>query len=99
LIGWLCFSEPYQPVSIALLIDTRESIATNAVLNERQWRRGMGLIGVLKSLNVENMSDAEKADMKKKLLAHKQELKNTSKLIDGHLKKLTAKKKKKKAKK
>jgi hypothetical protein len=45
------------------------------------------------------MSDAEKADMKKKLLAHKQELKNTSKLIDGHLKKLTAKKKKKKAKK
>jgi hypothetical protein len=55
----------------------------------------MGLIGVLKSLNVENLSDAEKADLKKKLLAHKKELKNQSKVIDGHLKKLAARKKRK----
>jgi hypothetical protein len=41
------------------------------------------------------MSDAEKADLKKKLLAHKKELKNTAKIVDGHLKKLTAKKKRK----
>jgi hypothetical protein len=59
----------------------------------------MALIGVLKTLNLENMSDSEKAELKSKLLAHKNELKNTSKIIDGHLKKLTAKKKKKKAKK
>jgi hypothetical protein len=55
----------------------------------------MALIGVLKSLNVDNLSDAEKADMKRKLLAHKKELQNASKVIDGHLKKLTAKKKRK----
>jgi hypothetical protein len=55
----------------------------------------MALIGVLKSLNVDNMSDAERADLKKKLLVHKKELQNASKVIDGHLKKLTAKKKRK----
>jgi hypothetical protein len=55
----------------------------------------MGLIGVLKSLNVDNLSNAEKADLKKKLVAHKKELKGASKVIDGHLKKLTAKKKRK----
>ncbi len=51
----------------------------------------MALIGVLKSLNVDNLSDAEKADMKKKLMAHKKELKNVSKIVDQHLKKLSAK--------
>jgi hypothetical protein len=56
----------------------------------------MALIGVLKTLNLENMSDSEKAELKSKLVAHKNELKNTSKIIDGHLKKLTVKKKKKK---
>jgi hypothetical protein len=55
----------------------------------------MGLIGVLKSLNVDNLSNAEKADLKKKLLAHKKELRNATKVVDGHLKKLTAKKKRK----
>ena len=55
----------------------------------------MALIGVLKSLNVDNLSNAEKAELKKKLLAHKKELKNASKVIDEHLKKLTAKKKRK----
>jgi hypothetical protein len=55
----------------------------------------MALIGVLKSLNVDNLSNAEKAELKKKLLAHKKELKNASKVIDDHLKKLTAKKKRK----
>ena len=55
----------------------------------------MAIIGVLKSLNVANLSDAERADLKKKLLAHKKELKNASKVVDGHLKKLTAKKKRK----
>ena len=59
----------------------------------------MALIGVLKSLNVDNLSDAERAELKKRLLAHKKELKNTSKVIDAHLKKLAAKKKKRKAKK
>ena len=58
----------------------------------------MGLIGVLKSLNVDNLSTAEKAELKKKLLAHKKELQNTFKVVDGHLKKLAAKKKKRKAK-
>jgi hypothetical protein len=58
----------------------------------------MALIGVLRDLNVDNLSDAEKAELKRKLLAHKKELKNTSKIIDGHLKKLAAKKKKRKAK-
>ena len=58
----------------------------------------MGLIGVLKSLNVDNLSDAEKAEMKKKLLAHKKELKETAKVVDQHLKKLSAKKKRKAAK-
>jgi hypothetical protein len=55
----------------------------------------MALIGVLKSLNVDNLSTAEKAELKKKLLAHKKELNNASKVLDGHLKKLTAKKKRK----
>jgi hypothetical protein len=55
----------------------------------------MALIGVLKSLNVDNLSNAEKAELKKKLLAHKKELKNASKVIDEHLKKMTAKKKRK----
>jgi hypothetical protein len=41
------------------------------------------------------LSNAEKADLKKKLVAHKKELKGASKVIDGHLKKLTAKKKRK----
>jgi hypothetical protein len=59
----------------------------------------MALIGVLKSLNVESMSDSEKAEMKSRLLEHQKELKNTSKVIDAHLKKLSAKKKKKKTKK
>jgi hypothetical protein len=58
----------------------------------------MGLIGVLKSLNVDNLSTAEKADMKRKLLAHKKELQAASKVVEGHLKKLAAKKKKRKAK-
>jgi hypothetical protein len=70
-------------------------MATNTALDERQRRRGMALIGVLKSLNVDNLSDSEKAELKKKLLVHKKELKDTSKVIDGHLKKLTAKKKRK----
>jgi hypothetical protein len=55
----------------------------------------MALIGVLRSLNVDNLSTAEKAELKKKLLAHKKELNNASKVLDGHLKKLTAKKKRK----
>ena len=55
----------------------------------------MALIGVLKSLNVDNLSNAEKADLKRNLLAHKKELANASKVIDGHLKKLAAKKKRK----
>jgi hypothetical protein len=59
----------------------------------------MAFTGVLRSLNVDNLSDAEKAELKKRLLAHKKELKNTSKIIDTHLKKLAAKKKKRKAKK
>jgi hypothetical protein len=55
----------------------------------------MALIGVLKSLNVDNLSNAEKADLKKKLVAHKKELESASKVIDGHLKKLAGKKKRK----
>jgi hypothetical protein len=44
------------------------------------------------------LSDAEKADLKKKLQAHKKELKDASAVIDRHLKKLSAKKKRKAAK-
>ena len=58
----------------------------------------MALIGVLKGLNFDNLSDAEKADLKKKLLEHKEVLKNASSEVDRHLKKLSTKKKKKVAK-
>ncbi len=71
---------------------------TNTILAELDTEAKMALIGVLKSLNVDNLSDAEKADMKKKLMAHKKELKNVSKIVDQHLKKLSAKKKRKVAK-
>jgi len=55
----------------------------------------MALIGVLKSLNVDNLSDAEKADLKRKLQKHKKELNDTAKVVDQHLKKLAKKKKRK----
>jgi len=58
----------------------------------------MAITNILDGLNVDNLSDAEKAKLKKSLLAHKKTLKNTSKIIDAHLKKLAAKKKKKKRK-
>jgi hypothetical protein len=58
----------------------------------------MALIGVLKSLNFDNLSDAEKADLKKKLQAHKKELKDASAVVDRHLKKLSTKSTKKKRK-
>jgi hypothetical protein len=58
----------------------------------------MALIGVLKSLNFDNLSNAEKADLKRKLQAHKKELKNASAEVDRHLKKLSTKKKRKAAK-
>jgi len=73
-------------------------VITNTILAELDTEAKMALIGVLKSLNVDNLSDAEKADMKKKLMAHKKELKNVSKIVDQHLKKLSAKKKRKVAK-
>ena len=58
----------------------------------------MGLINVLRSLNFENLSDAEKADLKKKLQAHKKQLAEALKFVDRHLKKLAKKKKRKVAK-
>jgi hypothetical protein len=58
----------------------------------------MSLISVLKSLNFDNLSDAEKADLKKKLQAHKKELDDTSAVVNRHLKKLATKKKRKVAK-
>ena len=56
----------------------------------------MALIGVLKSLDVDNLSDTEKVALKKALQDHKKTLKSVSKLVDGHLKRLAKKKKKKK---
>lgn len=53
----------------------------------------------LEGLNVDNWSPADKAKLKKFLLEHKKKLKQSSKNNDAHLKKLVAKKKKRKAKK
>ena len=80
-------------------IDTGQSVDTNAILVELGWRRDMALIGVLKSLNVDNLSDAEKKDLKKRLQKHKKELSDTAKIVDRHLKNLAAKKKRKAGKK
>lgn len=55
----------------------------------------MALIGVLKSLNFDNLTAADKADLKKKLQAHKKELHTAAKHVDRHLKALATKKKKK----
>jgi hypothetical protein len=55
----------------------------------------MGLIGVLKSLNFDNLSDAEKAALKKKLQDHKKQLTDAANVVDRHIKKLAKKKKKK----
>jgi hypothetical protein len=80
-------------------IDTGKSVAINVVLIKLGMEaRKMALIGVLKSLNFDNLSDAEKADLKKKLQAHKKELKDAAGVVDRHLKKLSAKKKRKVAK-
>jgi len=54
-----------------------------------------GLIRVLKSLNIENLTDAEKADLRQKLRHHRKELKMVDKIVDRHLKKLATKKKRK----
>jgi hypothetical protein len=79
-------------------IDTGSSIATNAgIVGEYGRRRGMA-VTFLKGLNVDNLSTTEKARLKKSLLDHKKALNRTSKIIDGHLKKLASKKKKRKAK-
>jgi hypothetical protein len=56
----------------------------------------MGLLGVLSSLKVDNLSDQEKKALKEALQEHKKTLGKVSKLVDGHLKKLAKKKKKKK---
>jgi hypothetical protein len=58
----------------------------------------MALIGVLKGLNFDNLSDAEKASLKASLVAHQKELKGAAAVVDRHLKTLS-KKKKRKAKK
>jgi len=52
----------------------------------------------LNVLDVANMSDTQKAKLKKSLLAHKRSLNRTSKIVDGHLETLAGKKKKRKAK-
>jgi hypothetical protein len=54
----------------------------------------MALIGVLKGLNVDNLSDKEKAHLKKKLQEHKKDLKGASAEVDRHLKTLSKKKRK-----
>lgn len=59
----------------------------------------MALIGVLKGLNFDNLSDKEKADLKAKLQKHKKDLKGASAAVDKHLKTLSKKKKRKGAKK
>jgi hypothetical protein len=58
----------------------------------------MALIGVLKGLNFDNLSDTEKAHLKAKLLAHKKDLKGASAEVNRHLKTLSKKKKRKAAK-
>jgi ABC-type Zn2+ transport system substrate-binding protein/surface adhesin len=55
-------------------------------------------MALLSGLNLANLSPADKAKLKKRLLEHKKALKKTSKNIDAHLKQLAAKKKKRKAK-
>jgi hypothetical protein len=58
----------------------------------------MALIGVLKGLNFDNLTDAEKAKLKASLVAHQKELKGASAVVDRHLKTLSKKKKRKAAK-
>ena len=59
----------------------------------------MALIGVLKSLNYDNLSDAEKAKLKAKLVKHQKALKVATVEVERHLKTLSKQKKKRKAKK
>jgi hypothetical protein len=58
----------------------------------------MALIGVLKGLNFDNLSAAEKAKLKASLVAHQKELKGARAVVDKHLKTLSKNKKKKKSK-
>ena len=55
----------------------------------------MGLIGVLKSLNFDNLSEADKTALKKKLQDHKKQLTDAANMVDRHIKKLSKTKKKK----
>jgi hypothetical protein len=85
--------------AILSAIDSGVSVAINAVFGRiGDGGEAMTLISVLKSLNFDNLSDAEKADLKKKLQAHKKELDDTSAVVNRHLKKLSTKKKRKVAK-
>jgi hypothetical protein len=59
----------------------------------------MALIGVLKGLNFDNLSEAEKAKLKASLAAHQKELKGAAAVVNRHLKTLSKKKKRKAAKK
>jgi hypothetical protein len=73
-------------------------MATNAAFGGEYGRRRDMALTFLKDLDVASLSNSQKAKLKKSLLAHKKSLNNTSKIIDGHLKTLAAKKKKRKAK-
>jgi hypothetical protein len=87
------------PINLWLsAVDTGRLAATNAKLYQCRWRRDMGLLGVLGSLNVDNLSDAEKKKLKGALQEHKKTLTKVGRLVDGHLRKLSKKKKKKKKK-
>jgi hypothetical protein len=88
------------PETFFSAIDSGRSVAINAIFGLfRDGGEAMALIGVLKSLNFDNLSDEEKADLKDKLQKHRKELKDTSALVDKHLKTLSKKKKRKAPKK
>jgi hypothetical protein len=72
-----------------------EPTKTRRVRKKKRNRDTNGLIDVLRSLDVKNLNDAEKAELKKKLSTHKKEFSRASKLIDRHLKQLATKKKRK----
>ena len=56
--------------------------------------KAMALISLLKVLNFDSLTDAEKAELKKRLQAHQQELNSALTAVNRGLKSLATKKKK-----
>jgi hypothetical protein len=64
-------------------------------LGKRTGGEAMALINILKILNFDNLTDAQKAELKRRLQAHQQELNSALTAVNRGLKTLAAKKKSK----